>query len=305
MKSEGFMIRCTDERMVCERQPEISSNQEEADTKVFLAAKFAQDLGCSDIGIFTVDSDVAVLACYYSQLLTSRLFLQIGSGSNLRILDVGNNELEDDLVKGLPSLHALSGCDSVSAINGIGKGKWLKTITKSDEYMLAIQALGENIDLDENTTSTIEKLFCHLYGMPEEDEINNARYRKFCRNKIPEPHQLPPTKDELLQHVKRANFQSFVWKKALCANPEIPSPDGNGWSLKDDMLEVTWMENLPAPESVLELITCDCRRSKCNTRCQCKVLSLECTDICKCHANCENVSYDDHSDLDDEEVEEE
>ena len=299
------MITCTDETTVCSRQPEISSNQEEADTKVFLAAKVAQDLGCSDVGIFTVDSDVAILACYYSQLLTCRLVLQIGSGANLRILDIGNNDLEEDLLKSLPSLHALSGCDSVSAINGIGKGKWLKTIMKSDEYILATQALGENIAVDESTTEKIEKLFCHLYGMPEENEINQARYRKFCKNKIPEPHQLPPTKDELLQHVKRANYQSFVWKRALYANPDIPSPIGNGWSLKDDVLEVVWMENLPAPESVLELITCDCRRLKCNASCQCKILSLECTDICKCHANCENVTYDDQSDSDDEEIEEE
>ena len=182
--------------------PELSSNQEEADTKVFLAAKFAQDLGCRDVGIFTVDSDVAILVCYYSELLNCRSFLQIVSGSNLRIMDIGNNDLEEDLLKSVPSLHALSGCDSVSAINGIGKGKWLKTVTKSDEYIFAIQVLGEDIVVDKSTTDVIEKLFCHLYGMPEENEINDARYRKFCKNKIPEPQQLPPTKDELLQHVK-------------------------------------------------------------------------------------------------------
>ena len=79
--------------------PELSSNQEEADTKVFLAAKFAQDLGCRDVGIFTVDSDVAILVCYYSELLNCRSFLQIVSGSNLRIMDIGNNDLEENLLK--------------------------------------------------------------------------------------------------------------------------------------------------------------------------------------------------------------
>ena len=112
----------------------------------------------------------------------------------------------------------------------------LKTVTKSDKYIFAIQALGEDIVVDEITTNIIEKLFCHLYGMPEENEINDARYCKFCKNKIPEPHQLPPTKDELLQHVKQANYQSFIWKRTLHANPDIPSPVGNGWSLSDDVL---------------------------------------------------------------------
>ena len=232
------------------------------------------------------------------------MLLQIGSGSNLRILDIGNNDLEEDLLKSLPSLHVLSGCDSVSAINGIGKEKWLKTVTKSDKYIFAIQALGEDIVVDKSTTNVIEKLFCHLYGMPEENEINDARYRKFCKNKIPEPHQLPPTKDELLQHIKRANYQSLIWKRALHANPDITSPVGNGWSLSGDVLEVVWMESLPALEPALELITCDCCRLKCNASCQRKILSLKCTDICKCHANCENVTYNDDSDTDDEEIEE-
>ena len=96
MKDKGFKITCTDETIECNGEPELSSNQEEADTKVFLAAKFAQYLGCRDVGI---DSDVAILACYYSELLNSRLLLQIGSGSNLRILDIGNNDLEEDLWK--------------------------------------------------------------------------------------------------------------------------------------------------------------------------------------------------------------
>ena len=81
----------------------------------------------------------------------------------------------ENLLKSLPPLHALSGCNSVSAINGIGKGKWLKTVIKSDRYIFAIQALGKDIVVDEITTNVIEKLFCHLYGMPEENEILNAR----------------------------------------------------------------------------------------------------------------------------------
>ena len=109
MKDKGFKITCTDETIECNGEPQLSSNQEEADAKVFLVAKFAQDLGCRDVGIFTVDCDVAILACYYSELLNCRLLLQIGSGSNLRILDIGNNDLEEDLLKSLPSLHALSG----------------------------------------------------------------------------------------------------------------------------------------------------------------------------------------------------
>ena len=59
MKDKRCKITCTDETIECNGEPELKSNEEEADTKVFLAAKFAQDLRCRDVGIFTVDSDVA------------------------------------------------------------------------------------------------------------------------------------------------------------------------------------------------------------------------------------------------------
>ena len=104
--------------------------------------------------------------------------------------------------------------------------------------------------------------------------------------------------------MKRANYQSFVWKKALEVNPDICSPVGYGWVLKDGVLEVVWVEQLPAPESVLEMVTCNCRRLNCNENCRCRVLSLECTDVCKCHGNCENITYDIASDFDDDENDE-
>ena len=60
-----------------------------------------------------------------------------------------------------------------------------------------------------------------------------------------EPHQLPPTKDELTQHIICANYQAYVWKRALETNLDIPSPIGHGWERKDDQLAFVWMENQP------------------------------------------------------------
>ena len=51
---------------MCQPVHQLLQNQEEADTKVFLAAKFAPETGCRDAVIFTVDSDVAILACYFA-----------------------------------------------------------------------------------------------------------------------------------------------------------------------------------------------------------------------------------------------
>ena len=45
----------------------------------------------------------------------------------------------------------------------------------------------------------------------------------------------------------------------------------------------------PAPEEILELISCTCR--KCDTSCSCSLHNLSCTDACK-SSNCDNI-FDD------------
>ena len=141
-KASGFKLQVHNEEISCEKVDELCSNQEEADTKVFLAAKLAQDVGCSDIGIFTVDSDVAILACFYATRLNSRLFVTIGSGNNIRILNVSSNEWSSEVLKCLPALHAILGCDAVSAFNGIGKRKWLTKLEDNEEFLHTLDTLG-------------------------------------------------------------------------------------------------------------------------------------------------------------------
>ena len=178
--------------------------------KVFLAVKLAQEIGCTNA---TVDNDVVILAMYYSRRLAVNLFVQRGTENNVRIIDVGNTDWQSVLIKGLPSLHANSGFDSGSAFNGIRKAMWLSTLEKREEYMNAMRLLGESLEVTESLFATIEKMVCHLYGMSEESDINSAGCKKFCRAKTPEPHNLFPTKEELLQHVKRANYNRLFGSK--------------------------------------------------------------------------------------------
>ena len=55
-------------------------------------------------------------------------------------------------------------------------------------------------------------------------------------------HQLPPTRDALRQHVRRANFQAGVWQRSLYAKADVPSPDGHGWLVDEKgKLAIFWM----------------------------------------------------------------
>ena len=77
--------------------------------------------------------------------------------------------------------------------------------------------------------------------MPDETNINKTRYRKFCIENPPEPYQLPPTKDELTQHIIRLNYQTYIWKRAVETNLDILSPIDHTWERKDDQLSVLSM----------------------------------------------------------------
>ena len=171
-----------------------------------------------------------------------------------RVLDMGTSKWSDGVLESLPALHAISGCDSVSAVNGKGKAKCLSTVPKKEEYLQSVSQLGDSIRINADVFQKIEKCFCHLYGMPDETNINETSYRKFRMENTPKPHQLPPTKDELTQHILRVNYQAYAWRGALETNLDIQSRIGRGWERKDDQLSIVWIENQPAPESVLQTL---------------------------------------------------
>ena len=71
----------------------------------------------------------------------------------------------------------------------------------------------------------IESMVCQAYGFENKPNVNDVLYKKCCGEKFPEPSIIPPAKYELHQHVKRINYQAFVWKIALEENQEISEAD--------------------------------------------------------------------------------
>ena len=63
----------------------------------------------------------------------------------------------------------------------------------------------------------------------------------------------PPCKAALIEHCKRANYQSKMCRVALKQVPEVPSPVGYGWEmlldeLNGDSLDTKWMSCKSAPD---------------------------------------------------------
>ena len=127
----------------------------------------------------------------------------------------------------------------------------------------------------------LEKFTCHLYDAKSQDDVNKLRYELFCsrKGKI-ESSQLPPCQHCLMKHIDRANYQTLIWKLCREQYSLIAPPEENGWKQLDGQLVIDWMTTSPAPNTILEFLSCGCKKSCDNNKCKCRAHGLKCTDMC-------------------------
>ena len=181
IRDQAFRISCNQNQLLKDPVPDLSSKQEEADTKMFLCAAYASHLGFKSVSIITVDSDVAILSLYFQSKLGVEIYLQMATGFREKIYKVGSNDLSPEVLDALPSIHALSGCDSTSAFSGVGKTKFYKVVTREETYLKAAGFLGTSMEIDEYVLNTLEEMFCRLYGYKKDGNINECRYKAILK----------------------------------------------------------------------------------------------------------------------------
>ena len=99
---------------------------------------------------------------------------------------------------------------------------------------------------------------------------------------------LPPTRDALLQHVKRTAYQAgHIWGQALVPSPTLPSPQDWGWVSDGGEWRPFWMTLQEITKSCQQLVKCGCKKG-CRGGCSCRKASLRCTALCKCPGECAN-----------------
>ena len=73
------------------------------------------------------------------------------------------------------------------------------------------------------------------------NDVNEARIDLYF-SQTQNIETIPPTKNALLMHTKRALFQSGVWSRCLEAMQNLPSPKAFGWIETEDEA-VKWTQN--------------------------------------------------------------
>ena len=127
----------------------------------------------------------------------------------------------------------------------------------------------------------------HLYNKTNTgSEVNMDRFELFAR-KGRDVNNIPPTKDALLQHARRAAYQAgHCWSQAVEPQIELPRPAGWGWVSTDGRKwDVVW-SNLPeASKLCKELLLSGCTKGY-RATCKCVKAALTCTALCKCGGSC-------------------
>ena len=130
VEDKAFCISSSGKKLSMVLCKSLSIEQEEANTKVFLCARFAFDTGFGRVNIVTVDTDVAILGMYFRSMLTGKIYLQYGASSAATLFDLSENSLNRSLAQSLPGLHAFSGCDTTSCFEGKGTLKKLDVFSQ-------------------------------------------------------------------------------------------------------------------------------------------------------------------------------
>ncbi|KAG1661763.1 hypothetical protein GQR58_021271 [Nymphon striatum] len=206
----------------------LSSNHEEADTRLILHAADASQQGYERCVLQCRDTDVLVLAVAHRDSLPSETWFSMGLKAKRPFIPIHSISLPDEQIQTLIAFHSLTGCDSVSQFADIGKKTAWKVFMQEGA---CLRKLG-SAKIDDRIIKDVERFVCKLYLKDTPmTSINEVRKEIFLKRSL---DALPPTKDALEFHIHRANYQSLVWHQCLEAVQQLPNPTSCGWMIDDE-----------------------------------------------------------------------
>ena len=290
---------------------DLHTTHEEADVIIVNQLVDLAVRGASNICVVCDDTDVFVLLIYFycrEKLDCGVTMMSPVAGRCVIDIKATANK-HRNIADCLPGVHALSGCDTTSYIYGIGKARVLKVLNSGK----ALKLLGaEDVHIDE-VVAEATSFISTCYGIKHAGDMSEIRYSvwlmKMANTKIssaPKLRSLPPTSRAFQEHVRRAHYQTMIWKSSLSSSPPtVADPVRYGWSKNEDNKLFPVM--LPdgdslVPVDVLQMIKCGCASSRpCATgRCSCVGSQMACSVFCICNAGpeCNNAHTHAKSSLD-------
>lgn len=279
---------------------DMSTTHEEADNIIVQQAiKLAADEQ-KTVRVLADDTDVFILLLhhYQQQALTTKMVME-SPIKERAVIDIPATVGKfGDIIPAMLAGHALTGCDTVGAYFGIGKGTMLKVLKRNER--LPLDLIG-TVDADwQDVISQATAFVATCYGQPTATSMTEARINVWTARtgrpgatSTPNLASLPPTTEAFSENVKRAHLQTSIWKGALQSSPPTLDATEFGFIKNEEtksLMPVTVPANMQlAPDNILKLIRCTCASGNpCKSSgCGCNKAKLACTVFCSCRASIE------------------
>lgn len=257
--SEGVMMR--------EVEESLTSNHQEADTKMIIHAK-AADLDCGNTVIRASDTDIAVILIYHSTQLQATLWMDVGtvSKNNRRYINITRiaNQLGPRLCSSLPGFHAFTGCDYTSTFFRKGKVRPFELMSKMPDVQNAFAQIARD-ETTETSRATLQHFTASIYGAKAGTALNKHRYQKFENSYGPkmkgnnplaklkgiDASGIPPCESECNMHINRVAFVSKMWANADQLEIMQDPKERDGWQLVDGNYMPIWFEGEQMPAGLV------------------------------------------------------
>ena len=231
------------------------------------------------------DTDLLVLLCYHASEDGCDLYFRPEPKGNARGARAWHmkrvkEQLGKEVCRNLLFLHAVTGCDTTSRLYGVGKATALKKFENVLHFKQQANVFSRHSTVSD-VVSAGEKALVSLFGGKPGVGLNALRYQRYFEklaNKTShiEPQNLPPTAAAARFHSLRVYLQVKQWQGEGAGM----SMEDWGWKVSNYQVFPVATDLPPAPESLLQLIRCNCSSDCSSMRCICRKNGMQCSPAC-------------------------
>ena len=187
------------------------------------------------------------------------------------------------------SFHCLTGCDTVGKFQGISKETWAKLFMTNDfrAESTLLNALSDfQTTVKDSILIELEKIVC--WGYEKREKFSQMKTLSKARVKLYTKQKVNSDRGDHFDNMLCVHSTNCVSTRLHEAFINILDPSEYGWIHIGEEFVPHTTDSEMAPNSVVQLVSCNCNKGRCTKKCKCASNDEVCTDFCGCNEHCQN-----------------